>query len=76
MGTQYAHRVVVNKNTSPRICATRIRATIQRKNTESTECLVNKISGRLHKHAQQQLNGIECMQELIIHKQYACGCTV
>ena len=32
--------------------------------TQSTESLVNKISGRLHKHAQQQLNGIECMQEL------------
>ena len=55
MGTRHAHRVVVKKNTSTEICATRIRATIQRKNTdtESTEDLVNKISG-LHKHAQQQ----------------------
>ena len=52
MGTQHAHRVVVKKNTSTEdICATRIRATIQRKNTESTESLVNKISGHLHKHA-------------------------
>ena len=34
-----------------RICATRIHATIQRKKTESAESLVNKISGRLHKHA-------------------------
>ena len=55
MGTQHAHRAVVKKNTSTEMCATRIHATIQRKNTESTENLVNKIRGRLHKHAQQQL---------------------
>ena len=34
-----------------------IRATIQRNNKENTKSSVNKISG-LHKHAQQQLNGI------------------
>ena len=69
MGTQHARRVVVKKNTSTEVCAT----IIQRKNTESTESSVNKISG-LYKHAQQQLHGIECMQEPNIHKQYACGC--
>ena len=41
--------------------ATRIHATIQRKETEDAENSVNKISGHLQKHAQQQLNGIECM---------------
>ena len=70
MGTQHAHRVVVKKNTSTEdTCNNQYRG--KRQGTESS---VNKISGHLHKHAQQQLNGIECMQELNIHKQYACGC--
>ena len=42
MGTQHAHKVVVK-----RILLQRIRTTIQRKNTESTESSVNKICAQI-----------------------------
>ena len=54
MGTQHARRVVVKKNTSTEnLCN---KDTFNNTDRES-ESSVNKISG-LHKHAQQQLNGL------------------
>ena len=60
MGTQHAHRVVVKKNTSTEHMCNKNTCNNTEENTESTESLVNKISG-LHKHPQQQLNGRGCM---------------
>ena len=45
MGTQHAYRVVVKKNTY-----TEDTHSNTEEKQESTEGLVNKISGRLHKH--------------------------
>ena len=53
MGTQHSHRVVVKKNTTTED---------MNNNTEEKPREYRKqISGHLHKHAQQQINGIECM---------------
>ena len=65
MGTQHVHRVVVKKNLLQRGCTT---IEEYRKLGSTNQWLPAQTCTTV------QLNGIEFMKELNIHKQYACVC--